>query len=225
MFNRQAGLPVDALVQHLTDAANRASVVIYSIDPRGLQVHSPTAADDTRNSSPRQVAAVPMRRNTEEFYSRDGMVALAAGTGGLFLRDTNDLDGAVREVVRDTEGYYLIGYHPDSSTFERKGGQALFHKVTVRVKRAGLQVRSRSGFFGAPDRESQGTPAGREGEICTLCARRFRPAGLMCASHRCLTTPRRPARTCGPCSISTPKISNSRTSRRDTIGPWSMWWR
>ena len=178
VFNRQAGLPVDALVQHLTDTANRASVVIYSIDPRGLQVHSPTAADDTRNSSPRQVAAVPMRRSAEEFYSRDGMVALAAGTGGMFLRDTNDLDGAVREVVRDTEGYYLIGYHPDSSTFERKGGQALFHKVTVRVKRAGLQVRSRSGFFGAPDRESQGTPVGRESEILHALRSPFSASGI-----------------------------------------------
>ena len=133
IFNRQPDASVDALVQHLIDASNRASVVLYSIDPRGLQNHGLTAADDARYSSPQQVAALPMQRSAEEFYSRDGLAALATGTGGLFLRNTNDLDGAVRQVIHDTDGYYLIGYHPDSSTFDVKTGRAKFLKVTVRM--------------------------------------------------------------------------------------------
>ena len=36
-------------VRQLTDLANRASVVIYSIDPRGLPTLSLTAADNVRN--------------------------------------------------------------------------------------------------------------------------------------------------------------------------------
>ena len=178
IFNRQPDLAVDALVQHLIDAANRASVVLYSIDPRGMPEHGLTAADNTQYSSPQQVAALPMQRSATAFFSRDGLVALAAGTGGLFLRDNNDLDGQVRQVVRDTEGYYLIGYHPDSSTFDRKSGQALFHKVAVRVKRSGLQVRSRGGFFGAPDRESQGPPRGRENEILHALRSPFSASGI-----------------------------------------------
>ena len=169
---------MEALVQHLIDAANRASVVLYSVDPRGIPVHALTAADNAQYSSPQQVAALPMQRSSATFFSRDGLVALAAGTGGLFLRDNNDLDGQVRQVVRDTEGYYLIGYHPDSSTFDRKSGQVLFHKVAVRVKRSGLQVRSRGGFFGAPDREAQGSPRGRENEILHALRSPFSASGI-----------------------------------------------
>ena len=178
IFNRQPDLAVEALVQHLIDAANRASVVVYSVDPRGIPVHALVAADNAQYSSPQRVAALPMQRASATFFSRDGLVALASGTGGLFLHDNNDLDGQVRQVVRDTEGYYLIGYHPDSSTFDRKSGQVLFHKVAVRVKRSGLQVRSRGGFFGAPDREARGTPAGREGEILHALRSPFSASGI-----------------------------------------------
>jgi VWFA-related protein len=152
-------------VRHLTDAANRSSVVIYSVDPRGLQVHSLTAADDTRGMSQRQMARVPMQRAAEEFRSRDGMALLAQDTGGLFLYDTNDIDGALRKVIADSEGYYLIGYRPDASTFDPRTGQPKFHKVAVHVKRAGLKVRTRSGFFGNSDRGVAPVAHTRQAEI------------------------------------------------------------
>jgi VWFA-related protein len=152
-------------VRHLTDAANRSSVVIYSIDPRGLQVHSLTAADNTRGMNQRQLAEVPMQRSAEEFRSRDGMVMLARDTGGLFLFNRNDVDAMLREVVADSEGYYLIGYRPDASTFDPRTGQAKFHKVAVHLKRAGLKVRTRSGFFGNSDREVAPVAHTRQAEI------------------------------------------------------------
>lgn len=152
-------------VRHLTDAANRSSVVIYSIDPRGLQVHSLTAADDTRGMNPRQIARVPMQRSAEEFRSREGMALLAQDTGGLFFYNRNDVGGMLREVIADSEGYYLIGYHPDASTFDPRTGQPKFHKVSVRVKRAGLHVRTRSGFFGNSDRGVEPVAHTRQAEI------------------------------------------------------------
>ena len=45
----------------------------------------------------------------------------------------------------DGEGYYLIGYHPDASTFDAKTGQPKFHTLSVRLKQPGLHVRYRSG--------------------------------------------------------------------------------
>ena len=140
-------------VRRLTDAANRASAVIYSIDPRGLQTYSLTAADNTAGMSPRQIARVPMQRATQVFRSQDGLVQLADQTGGLFLHDTNDISGALHEVMVDSEGYYLIGYHPDASTFDAKTGQPKYHRIQVKVNRPGLHVRSRNGFLGTSDRE------------------------------------------------------------------------
>ena len=74
------------------------------------------------------------------------MVMLAHDTGGRFYSNiANDISSAaLREAVADTEGYYLLGYHPDASTFDVKTGQPKFHNVKVRLLRAGLEVRSRS---------------------------------------------------------------------------------
>ncbi|SPF42993.1 conserved exported hypothetical protein [Candidatus Sulfopaludibacter sp. SbA4] len=152
-------------VRHLTDAANRSSVVIYTIDPRGLQYYGLTAADNTSGMTQQQVTELPGRRSQEVLRSQDGMVMLASETGGLFLHDNNDLNGQVRQIMADSEGYYLIGYHPDASTFDARTGEAKFHKVSVRVKRPGVRVRSRSGFFGASDRERQQVAHTREAEI------------------------------------------------------------
>ena len=106
-----------------------------------------------------------MQRSQEIFDSQEGMVILAHETGGLFMQNTNDIDGALRQVMEDGEGYYLIGYHPDASTFDAKTGRPKFHNMQVRVKRAGLHVRNRSGFFGTSDRESEPVPRTRQAQI------------------------------------------------------------
>src|SRR6185436_543668 len=49
-----------------------------------------------------------------------------------------------------------LGYNPDDSTFQTGAGK--FHSISVRLKRPGLTVRSRTGFLGNPDR---GTPLPR----------------------------------------------------------------
>jgi VWFA-related protein len=137
-------------VQQLSDAASRASVVIHAIDPRGMPDYNLTAADNTAGVSRRRVSRVPAQREQEVIHTQEGMFALAEETGGLFLHDTNDLAGALRKAAEDSDGYYLIGYHPDANTFDNGNGQPRFHKVEVKVKGAGLHVRSREGFFGEP---------------------------------------------------------------------------
>jgi len=168
LFYAADGMSQEVLdeVHHLTDAANRASVVIHSIDPRGLQTLSLTAADNTRGMTAQQISEVPIERATEEFNSRDGMVMLAHDTGGLFKYNTNDIDGALREVVADGDGYYLIGYHPAASTFDAKTGEFRFHSMKVRVNRPGVTVRTRQGFYGESDRQARpSVPQTRQGEL------------------------------------------------------------
>ncbi len=141
---------VDHAVQQLSDAASRATVVIHAIDPRGMQDYNITSADDTSHMSRRRVSRVPAQREEEVAHTEEGMFALSEETGGLFLHDTNDLAGALRKAAEDSDGYYLIGYRPDANTFENGNGQPKFHRIEVKVKGAGLHVRSRDGFFGEP---------------------------------------------------------------------------
>jgi VWFA-related protein len=141
----------DTFVQRLGDQAIRASVVIYTVDPRGLPTLQLTAADDTGRMTPQQISRIPMERSASYFYSQAGLSYLAQQTGGVFFRDDNDLDGAVAKVAGESSGYYLIGYQPDASTFSGANRLPVFHKLTVRVNRKGLHVRSRAGFYNRPD--------------------------------------------------------------------------
>ena len=84
-------------LHRLTDAASRASVVISSIDPRGLQTLSLTAADHPRSAA--QAGSIPAQRAAQMFGSQDGMFLLAQATGGTFTHDNNDISGAVHRVV------------------------------------------------------------------------------------------------------------------------------
>ena len=68
----------------------------------------------------------------------------------MFFHDNNDLGAGVRKVSADSSGYYLIGYQPDADTFRSPTRQSVFRKLQVRVKRKGLHVRSRAGFFSIP---------------------------------------------------------------------------
>lgn len=141
---------VEERLRRLSDAANRSSVVIYSVDPRGVAYTGLTAEDNTNGMSPRQISQVGTQRSNQLILSREGMETLAQKTGGLFVHDNNDIPAALREVVDDGNGYYLIGYRPDESTFRTEAGK--FHPISVRLKRPGLTVRSRTGFFGNVDR-------------------------------------------------------------------------
>jgi VWFA-related protein len=139
-------------LQLLLDLANRASVVINTIDVRGLPALGLNASDNTRNLSPAQVEQRLNQRRSSFFDSQSGLNYLAAQTGGLAIRNTNDMNGGVKRIMDDQSGYYLIGYRPDESTFDNVTGRTRFHHLTLKVKRAGkYDVRMRTGFYGVTD--------------------------------------------------------------------------
>ena len=71
---------------------------------------------------------------------------LASQTGCLFLHDRNDFYHEVQLAENDDDGYYLIGWDPGSS----ESGGKHHHDLDIKVRRRGLTVRSRAGFFGLP---------------------------------------------------------------------------
>src|SRR5262249_37520613 len=84
--------------------------------------------------------------------SQDGLDYLAAQTGGLSIRNTNDLNQGLKHILDDQAGYYLIGYRPDESTFDATNRNKNFHHITLKVRRAGsYDVRTRAGFYGMSD--------------------------------------------------------------------------
>lgn len=146
-------------IRRLVDTANRASVVIYSLDPGGLR---PLSGSGSIGPVPSAASAPPdpfttrsgttggmssgMSATQLEREMRAGLTELSQDTGGLTLFDNNDL-AQIARVIDDQRGYYLLGYVPDEPIALRaKDEEPRYFKIDVKVKRKGLQVRSRKGF-------------------------------------------------------------------------------
>jgi VWFA-related protein len=110
------GLGSDAtkVLSDVVRAANESNTAIYTVDPRGLT---------NRGAS-------------------DSLYVLADSTGGRPIANTNGLDTALQQVVRESSAFYLLGY---SSI--RNPADGRFHQIKVRVTKPGLDVRARRGYW------------------------------------------------------------------------------
>src|SRR5262245_44236587 len=130
------------------NAAVRANVAIYAVDTRGLQAVVP--GGDARQASGRGQALFSGRGVQQQYSqlasSQDTLTSLAADTGGRAFTDTNDFGEAFARVQRDMSAYYLLGY---SSTNAVRDGR--FRRIQVRVKRDGLRVEARAGYYAERD--------------------------------------------------------------------------
>lgn len=134
--------------RRLGDFAARSGVVVYAVDPRGLVTAGINAEASVPDANqPGRLANRTLSQHIALFHSQGTLQYLADETGGLALLDRNDLGGALTSVVDDLGGYYLIGYQPAQGTFAGSG----FHDIKIKVKRPGLKVRTRKGFFAVTD--------------------------------------------------------------------------
>jgi hypothetical protein len=68
------------------------------------------------------------------------LYALANGTGGFVIVNTNDLLGGMEKIAREQDQFYLIGFSPAESA------EGSCHTLHVKVDKGGDSVRSRSGY-------------------------------------------------------------------------------
>ena len=147
-----------AQLKKVAELAIRGSVVIYAVDTRGLAYTGITAMDDFKGLSPvvtardltNRVNSTLSMRSMAMVVGREGSALIAKETGGFLVRNSNDFD--LKRIADDQKGYYLLGYRPTGETFNRK-----FHHLKVNVKRRGLTVRTRNGFFGVSEEAARPT--------------------------------------------------------------------
>jgi VWFA-related protein len=114
------------------DAANKNNAAIYALDPRGLATNEFDLGQNIGPETDREMLSSTI----------DSLRTLADNTDGRAIVNRNDLDVGLKQVVRDSSAYYLIGY---SSSRAQADGK--FHEIKVRLKRPGLQVRARKGYW------------------------------------------------------------------------------
>ena len=163
-------------LRRLADEANRSSVVVYGVDPRGPVYTGVSAEDNGGNRSVEEEAAVFGARSLQLTESQDGMAILSQKTGGMFF-NSGDIAESVRRAVDDGNGYYLLGYQPEGDTFNSSNPDK-FHNIKLRTKRSGLSVRSRTGFFGMPDTQVASQPQTRAAQMAKALASPFTTSAL-----------------------------------------------
>jgi len=137
-------------LRRITETAIRSSVVIYAVDTQGLQLNGITAADAVYERIPQtapRITALVLDRSRTLLMNREGSERLAKQTGGFLVRNSNDF--GLDRIVEDQSGYYLLGYRPTEETFNRQ-----FHQIKAKVKRSGMTIRTRFGFYGVSEQEA-----------------------------------------------------------------------
>jgi VWFA-related protein len=142
-----ANIDDEDYLRRLTEDANRNNASFYPVDPRGLEVFE-------TDIGPKAPPSLTVDR---EMLRRrlDGLRTLADATDGMAVIDTNNLEKGMHRIADDLTSYYLLGYYTTNSKLD---GQ--YRKITVKVKRPGVDARARRGYRAATAEEvNAGRPA------------------------------------------------------------------
>lgn len=122
-------------------AALRGNVAIYPVNPGGLTLGGGGDDASTPTAGP-------------DGNAQDSLRAIADVTGGFALVNSNNFAGAFERIVQENSTYYILGYY---STNEKRDGK--YRRLSVRVKRPGMQVRARNGYLAPTGRTPPPAPA------------------------------------------------------------------
>jgi VWFA-related protein len=132
-------------------SATRSGVAFYAVDPRGVGAGLDEAIEVTLDAEFQNESGMSGAMNATR-RAQNFLRTMSSETGGFAVVNQNNLNEAFAKIIQENSSYYLLGYYP---TNDRRDGK--FRKVMVRVKRPGLQVKSRMGYT-AP----RGKPPTRE---------------------------------------------------------------
>jgi VWFA-related protein len=138
------------MLQRVAEKAIRSSVVIYTVDVKGLVYTGLSAADTGSVGSVREsinkTNVLMSARSNMLISEREGAERLSRETGGFPIFNNNNME--LGRILEDQSGYYLLGYRPSEETFNKS-----FHKIKARVKKSGMTLRTRFGFYGVSEEE------------------------------------------------------------------------
>jgi len=116
-----------AELDSMTKQCRKHDTMIYAVDVGGV-------AADAAQSLDKRVG--PFGR------TRESLAAIARGTGGKLLMDSNDYTPLLEQLLQETRGMYLLNFAPRSS-----GTPGRYHALRVKVARRGADVFVRTGYF------------------------------------------------------------------------------
>lgn len=130
----------DEIVKDVFRAAQRANIVIHTVDPTGYDGYE-------RYLELRRIRRGPPSGITREPPSNlrllhDFMKSAADNTGGQAVVQTDAVLQGIDRIFAESSAYYLIGYESDRGAPDGK-----YHDIDVKVDRPGVRIRNRSGYW------------------------------------------------------------------------------
>jgi VWFA-related protein len=125
--NRFGDTQVRQQLQQMARRFSGSDALVHTVDLSGLAARGDMA----------QAGAEAQRRS-----GREALSEIANLSGGRIFKDTNDVGLALGEIAELSRRYYVLAFEPAGAR-----GAGRFHKLKVRVKRKGLDVSHRSGYY------------------------------------------------------------------------------
>ena len=179
-------------------ASDRVAGSGYSFDPAIAWGTSGVARTRNRTSNqtidaPNSLSAQAATDSAAAFRRLDALVEdkknqanetktvlgfLAEETGGIFTQNSNDLSTGTQKMLREQQGYYLIGYRPSDTSVDPETGVRKDHNIAVKVKRSGVRVRNRAGYYGIAERAKSSKPLTRDQQLAKALTSPFTAGGI-----------------------------------------------
>ena len=116
----------------------RANVTVYAFDARGLLPSGSIRAENATSPTPSNSGD----RLVTDSLLNESLYSFTESTGGRAWANTNNPESHVNEAFRESSSYYFIGFRATAD-----GAGKEFRKVDVKVKRPGVYVSTRNGYF------------------------------------------------------------------------------
>lgn len=127
----------------IIDEANRWSIVVNTLDTRGLFV--PGVSDDISKRPTGAAETADYKsvdRLDKEFRESTVLAELAAGTGGTFFHNSNDLSGGMK-IAGKPSAFYILGFIPRDL---KQDGH--YHELKVKLTRKQkYSIEARRGYY------------------------------------------------------------------------------
>jgi VWFA-related protein len=124
-----------AHAEEIREVATRlasAQVAVYPVDARGLSIST-------------------------NIDSQETMREMARETGGRAYINQNEIKIGVERAFEDEAAAYTVGYYPDNKKYDGK-----YRGIKVKVKRDGVEIHSRRGYFAIDPTQTKGYNAQQE---------------------------------------------------------------
>jgi VWFA-related protein len=123
----------------LSDALRRARITLYSIDPLG------TADAGGLRTSYYEQFLKGVKKPSQVQIGNLGLQVLAHQSGGRVLNSSNDVAGEIAKCIVDANAYYVVSFDGPAGD-----GPSDYHALDMKVDKAGLTARTRSGYYAQP---------------------------------------------------------------------------